>query len=183
MALGLSGALLEQSWAILDALTARDRPRPGPGEGVGGGVKTPSPPASRLAHSHPPSQHISNTRGSLSISLRSATHAMYATGSRCTRHPGGPSEPGAPGAARAPRLSNMPAPPPSLSKTNAKWSRGACACSRCGGKVHSVLFFDRDGWLARSEQYDGTPAVPVKKRCKVVAGRPRMLQIWRQSAF
>ena len=29
--LGLSEALLEQSWAILGALTARDRPRPGPG--------------------------------------------------------------------------------------------------------------------------------------------------------
>ena len=40
--LGLSDALLEPSWAILDALTARDRPRPGPGEGVGGGVN-PSP--------------------------------------------------------------------------------------------------------------------------------------------
>ena len=49
--------------------------------------------------------------------------------------------------------------------------------------MHSVLFFDRDGWPARSEQYDGTPAVPVKNQCKVVAGRPRMLQMWRQSAF
>ena len=40
--LGLSKALVEPSWAILGALTARDRPRPGPGEGVGGGVN-PSP--------------------------------------------------------------------------------------------------------------------------------------------
>ena len=40
--LGLSEALWEPSWAILDALTPRDRPRPGPGEGVGGGVN-PSP--------------------------------------------------------------------------------------------------------------------------------------------
>ena len=40
--LGLSEALLEPSWAILDALTARGAPRPGPGEGVGGGVN-PSP--------------------------------------------------------------------------------------------------------------------------------------------
>ena len=40
--LGLSEALLEPSWAILDALTARGPPRPGPGEGVGGGVN-PSP--------------------------------------------------------------------------------------------------------------------------------------------
>ena len=40
--LGLPESLLEPSWAILDALTARDRPRPGPGEGVGGGVN-PSP--------------------------------------------------------------------------------------------------------------------------------------------
>ena len=38
--LGLSEALLEPSWAILDAPTTRDRPRPG--EGVGGGVN-PSP--------------------------------------------------------------------------------------------------------------------------------------------
>ena len=34
--LGLSGALLEPSWAILDALTPRGPPRPGPGEGVRG---------------------------------------------------------------------------------------------------------------------------------------------------
>ena len=34
--LGLSEALLEPSWAILDALTARETPRPGPGEGVRG---------------------------------------------------------------------------------------------------------------------------------------------------
>ena len=34
--LGLSEALLEPSWAILEALTARDRPRPRPGEGVWG---------------------------------------------------------------------------------------------------------------------------------------------------
>ena len=40
--LGLSEALLEPSWAILDALTARGTPCPGPGEGVGGGVN-PSP--------------------------------------------------------------------------------------------------------------------------------------------
>ena len=33
---GLSEALLEPAWAILDALTARDRPRPGPGEGARG---------------------------------------------------------------------------------------------------------------------------------------------------
>ena len=39
---GLSEALLEPFWAILDALSPRDRPRPGPGEGVGGGVN-PSP--------------------------------------------------------------------------------------------------------------------------------------------
>ena len=74
-------------------------------------------------------------------------------------------------------LSNMAAPPPSSSKSNAKWSRGACACSRFGGKVHSVWFFDRDGWPVRSEQYDGTPAVPVKNQFKVVAGCPRVLQI------
>ena len=35
--------------------------------------------------------------------------------------------------------SNMTAPPPSLSKANAKWSRGARACSRFGGKVHYVF--------------------------------------------
>ena len=40
--LGLSGALLEPSWAILGALPPREWPRPGPGEGVGGGVN-PSP--------------------------------------------------------------------------------------------------------------------------------------------
>ena len=40
--LGASEALLEPSWAILDALTPRGPPRPGPGEGVGGGVN-PSP--------------------------------------------------------------------------------------------------------------------------------------------
>ena len=36
--LGLSEALLEPSWAILDVPTTREAPRPGPGEGVGGGV-------------------------------------------------------------------------------------------------------------------------------------------------
>mgnify|MGYP007018352464 CR=1 FL=1 len=34
----LAFSLLELSWAILDALTPRDRPRQGPGDGVGGGV-------------------------------------------------------------------------------------------------------------------------------------------------
>ena len=37
--LGASEALLEPSWATLDAPTSRETPRPGPGEGVGGGVK------------------------------------------------------------------------------------------------------------------------------------------------
>ena len=37
--LGPPEALLEPSWAILDALTPRGAARPGPGEGVGGGVK------------------------------------------------------------------------------------------------------------------------------------------------
>ena len=36
--LGLSEALLEQSWTILGDRTPRDRPRPVPGEGVGGCV-------------------------------------------------------------------------------------------------------------------------------------------------
>ena len=62
--LGLSEALLEPSWAILGALTARDPPPSRSRGGVGGGVKTPSPPARRPAHSHPPSQHISSTRAS-----------------------------------------------------------------------------------------------------------------------
>ena len=39
--LGLSEALLEPSWAILDAPTRRGPSRPGPGEGVGGGVNPP----------------------------------------------------------------------------------------------------------------------------------------------
>ena len=38
--LGLSEALLEPSWAILDALPTRGAPRPGPGEGVRGRGKT-----------------------------------------------------------------------------------------------------------------------------------------------
>ena len=81
--LGLSEALLEPSWAILDAPTRRDRPRPGPGEGVGGGVKTPSPPASRLAHSHPPSQHISSTRAS---ACSAAVFGWAATGNQIRPH-------------------------------------------------------------------------------------------------
>ena len=44
--LGLSEALLEPSWAILDALTPRERPPPAPGEGVGGGIN-PSPKGKR----------------------------------------------------------------------------------------------------------------------------------------
>ena len=40
--LGLSEALLEPSWAILDAAMGRGPPLPDPGEGVGGGVN-PSP--------------------------------------------------------------------------------------------------------------------------------------------
>ena len=36
--LGLSEALLEPSWAILDASATCETRRPGPGEGVGGGV-------------------------------------------------------------------------------------------------------------------------------------------------
>eukprot|EP00959_Pyramimonas_sp_CCMP1952_P311147 6511502-Pyramimonas_sp.AAC.2 len=41
-------ALLEPSWAIPDALTARDPPPPGPGEGSGGGVN-PSPKGKKAA--------------------------------------------------------------------------------------------------------------------------------------
>eukprot|EP00959_Pyramimonas_sp_CCMP1952_P235957 4931074-Pyramimonas_sp.AAC.1 len=59
-------------------------------------------------------------------------------------HPEGQSEPGAPSVARAPRLRDMPAPPPPLPKTHAKWSRGARARSRGGGKVYSALLADRD---------------------------------------
>ena len=62
--LGLSEILLEPSWAKKDAPTTRGTPRPGPVDGVGGGVKFSSSPASRLAHSHPPSQHTSSTRDS-----------------------------------------------------------------------------------------------------------------------
>ena len=117
--LGLSGALLEPSWAILGAPTPREPPRPGPGEGVGGGVKTPSPPASRLAHSHPPSQHISSTRASACSAVafgwtatgnqqrphvrdagaRCATRARRATRAR---HPWGPSAPGTPSPCQKP---------------------------------------------------------------------------------
>ena len=57
--LGLSEALLETSWAILDDLTRRGPSRPGPGEGVGGGVN-PSPKGKKgvgkgisLNHSRP----------------------------------------------------------------------------------------------------------------------------------
>ena len=109
----------------------RDRPRPGPGEGVGGGVKTPSPPASRLAHSHPPSQHISSTRASACSAAvfgwadtgnqnrphvrdAGARCATRARRGRCARDPWGPSVPGtsgAPDALRAPRAPSVPHAP------------------------------------------------------------------------
>ena len=41
--LGLSEALLEPSWAILDAPTPRDTPRPGPGDGGRGEGYPPTP--------------------------------------------------------------------------------------------------------------------------------------------
>ena len=44
--LELSEAILEPSWAILDAPIGREHPRPGPGEGVRGGVN-PSPKGER----------------------------------------------------------------------------------------------------------------------------------------
>ena len=126
--LGLSEALLEPSWAILGALTPRGPRRPGPGEGVGGGVKFSSSPASRLAHSHPPSQHINSTRAS---ACSAAVFGWTATGkqnrphvrdagarcatcarrARCARHPWGPSVPGTPGAPDAPRAPRAPCVP------------------------------------------------------------------------
>ena len=51
---GLCEALLEPSWAILDAPTRRRAPRPGPGEGVGGGVKLASSSESSMACPFPP---------------------------------------------------------------------------------------------------------------------------------
>eukprot|EP00959_Pyramimonas_sp_CCMP1952_P170276 3557456-Pyramimonas_sp.AAC.1 len=51
--------------------------------------------------------------------------------------------------------SNMTATPPSLSKTNAMWSRGACAPSRCGANCILYRLFDRDSG------YGGTAAVLV----------------------
>ena len=131
------------------------------------------PGASCLAHSHPPSQHISSTRASACSAVafgwtatgnqqrphvrdagaRCATRARRATRAR---HPWGPSAPGTPGpcqkplhrdrgvAARDPYLAakcslycfltgmaasrtagNMLAPPPSLSNSNTKCSRGS----------------------------------------------------------
>ena len=44
------------------------------------------------------------------------------------------------------------------------------------------MVFDMDGGDARSRLYAGTPDVLVKK-CKVIAGRPRMIQILPQSVF
>ena len=94
-------------------------------------IKTPSPPASRLAHSHPPSQHISSTRASAcsaavfgwaatgnqnrphvrDAGARCATRARRATRARCARHPWGPSVPGTPGAPDAPRAPRAPSVP------------------------------------------------------------------------
>ena len=89
-----------------------------------GGVKTPSPPASRLAHSHPPSQHRSSTRasacsaavfgwtaiGNQNDDVRDAG-ARCARRARCARHPWGPSVPGTPGAPDAPRAPRAPSVP------------------------------------------------------------------------
>ena len=136
-------ALWEPSWPILDALTARGTPPPGPGEGVGGGVKFSSSPASRLAHSHPLSQHTSSTRDS---ACSAAVFGWTATGNqnrphvrdagaRCptrarwARRPWGPSVPGTPGAPdgpRAPRAPSVPHAPAAPGVPCAGGARSVC---------------------------------------------------------
>ena len=170
----------------MGAPLGREAPLRGPGDGTGKWGQCPCKTASRLAHSHQPSQRVSNTRSS-----------AYRLGSQ--RAPRAPRVPGAPGTLEAqtsqarqvrhvlrvgqvyhvlqprqarhvrgkvisgcPRMShmssqsvcvlflsgmdalraasNVPAPLPPLSKTNAEWSRGACACSRFGGKLHFYCF-------------------------------------------
>eukprot|EP00959_Pyramimonas_sp_CCMP1952_P126256 2640589-Pyramimonas_sp.AAC.1 len=58
--------------------------------------------------------------------------------------------------------------------------------ARATCKVHSRLFLQVTVWrgaIAHSKQYAGPPTCPVKNRCKVIAGSPRMIQMFVQSAF
>ena len=49
-------------------------------------------------------------------------------------------------------------------------------CLVCTPAVTLDLCLKRGRGPARTKQYEGTPAVPVKKQYKVIAGRPRMVQ-------
>ena len=46
----------------------------------------------------------------------------------------------------------------------------------CHNVYVALFFFDRAGGPAHTRQYAGTPAVPVKTQCKMIAGCPRAVQ-------
>ena len=143
-------------------------------------IKTPSPPASRLAHSHPPSQHISSTRASAcsaavfgwaatgnqhrphvrDAGARCATRARRA---RCARHPWGPSVPGTSGAPDALRAPLAPSVPHAPSRARRATFKARPECARCA--------------RARDNTHRKTCAPPpttilVENQCAIAAGCP-----------
>ena len=100
--------------------------------------------------------------------------------------PRGLAAPGAPHARRARSVPSAPVkmtehigkcrPPPSLSKTKATWWRGDQYGVWCAHPQSFCAGFEGDCWPAQARQYVGTPPTFVKTQCKVIAGRPRVVQ-------
>ena len=147
---------MEPSWAKKYRLTLRGPSRPGPGEGVGGGVKFSSSPASRLAHSPPPSQHTSSTRDSAcsaavfgwtatgnqnrlhvrDAGARCPTRARCARRPGCLSTPGAPSAPDAPCAPHVPHVPRAPGAPGASSAPRARRAQTAPGCASARDSRH-----------------------------------------------
>ena len=201
--LELLEALLEPSWAILGALTARARPLPGPGEGVGGGIKSPSPPAKAvsLTPTRPPNisvapepQHVqrSSLDGQL---LGTRTDPVRATlGPKRARHAW---------RARCATCSTCAKCTACSSRARRAMCGARAACARCARARDSThrdtcrpppsvsktnaqsrrVAIMVSGGPAHTRPYASTPAVHVKNNLTVIAGCPRMIQIRPRSAF
>ena len=151
------------------------------------------PGANRLAHPHPPSQHISSTRASACSTIvfgwtasvnhngphvrdagaRSATRARHTWGPKRTRHVwcatvGARAECARCACGRGGTHRNHVAPHHPCRKPMR--NRGGVAIMVSGGPAHT-------------RPYASTPAVPFKNHLTGITGWPRVIQILPRSAF